>query len=329
MRILEFLDEAISVTPLKVALKQELNTEILDSVHQIYYKESKLDPKIKEEANREVTLNKVLPIVEEWMREQLNARFSAGLELLIEKKTGVEAQVRFKEIKVGGYASGIDLVISDKHIKDIAHDIVDKSMYQMTLDNTERENEIVDTMFRCYKIADVRHLYGRSSDLNELLDKLVTVIIHELTHVIQHSKQFRAGRTRTEYRSYLEKNKEKFYATINKMHKGEQLSPEEYKMYYSSPQEIGSFSQEAALKFVNDISVDELEDPNDFKELRKEIPNIVKWYVEKRFHNPSNPKEYAVFKRFNKLMYQEIMRYIDDAERRLNDQIKKKNAPVR
>ena len=324
MRLFDLLSEAISVTTLRNPLKKEIHNEILDSVHQIYYKEPKLDPKVKEEANRNATLSKVISPVEEWLREQLRIRVAGGIENIIKAHTGIDSQVKFKEIEVGGYASSIDMVINDSHVKDIARRIID-TMYQVTLDNTENENEIVETMFRCFKNATARDLYGRNSDLETLLNKLVAVVIHELTHVVQHSSQFKKGRTSSEYRSYLEPNKEKFHASVGKLSKGD-ASDEDYRLYRGSPQEVGAFAQEAALDFINDMFVDDMNQPEEFVEFKKEIPKLLNHYVNKQFNDPSNPMEYAVFKRFNKLMYQEVIRHIEELEKRARRQKRRVNA---
>jgi hypothetical protein len=306
------------------SLKREIHEQILDSTHQIYYKEPKLDPEVKEEANKYVSLSKPMAIVREWLKEQLEIRVAGGIEDIIKAHTEIDSQVKFEDIKTGGYASAIDMAISNTHINDMAKEICDQ-IYQSTLDNVENEHEIVETMFRTFKEADIRQLYGRGSNLEKLIGGLVSVVLHELTHVIQHSQQYKKGRTSTEYRSYLEPNKEKFHASIGKMGKGD-ASKEDLRLYRGSPQEIAAFAQEAALNFIDEMFIDEANSSEEIKEFKKEIPKFLQHYVNKQFNDPSNPMEYAVFKRFNKLMYQEVIRYVDELEKRLLKKKRRVNA---
>ena len=323
MRLFD-LSEAISTTTLRNPLKREIHNEILDSTHQMYYKEPKLDPQVKEEANKHVSLSKVMGIVRDWLKVELKVRISAGIESIIKAHTEIDSQVRFEDMKTGGYASTIDMAINKSHIDNIAKEICDQ-LYQMTLDNVENEHEIVETMFRCFKEATIRDLYGRGSNLEKLIGGLVSVVLHELTHVIQHSQQYKKGRTSTEYRSYLEPNKEKFHASVGKMSTGD-ASTEDYRLYRGSPQEIAAFAQETALHFINDMFLDEVTKPEEVQEFRQEIPKLLNHYVNKEFSDPSNPMEYAVFKRFNKLMYQEVIRYVDALEKRMRKQKRRVNA---
>jgi len=324
MRLFDFsLSEAISATTLRNSLKKEIKSEILDSVHQIGYKEPQLDPEIKEEANKNVSLSKPMEFVEKWLKEQLDVRVSQGISNIIKAHTGIDCRVRFEDMKTGGYASGTDMAINNNHLSDLAKEI-SESMYQVTLDNVEEEHKIVETMFRSFKTVDNYGLYYKSS-LDSEINKLISIVVHELVHVMQHSAQSRQGRGRTEYRSYLEPNKEKFHSIISKMHRGEETTPEEDKIYRASPQEIPAFAQQEALKFIENADLDDM-DVRHFPEYKKELPQELRWYVNNKFHNPDNYKEYAVFKRFHKIMYQEIMRYIEQTEHRLLKQQRRDNA---
>ena len=101
-------------------------------------------------------------------------------------------------------------------------------------------------------------------------------------------------------------------------------------MYRSSPQEIAAFAHEEALKIVNNLELDQIDD---FPHLRNEINQVIQWYINDQFSDPENPEEYKIFKRFHKLMYQEVIRAIDRAEKefkkRKNITPKNINARVR
>jgi hypothetical protein len=51
----------------------------------------------------------------------------------------------------------------------------------------------------------------------------------------------------------------------------------------------------------------------------------VKSFINNRFRDPKNAKEYTVFKRYIKLVYQELDRYVDLLRKRLEQ--KKKISP--
>lgn len=315
------LSEAISITPMRNPLKREIHNEILDSTHQIYFKEPKLDPKVKEEINRGGSLSVIGPTVKGWLKEQLTVRVASGIEDIIKAHLDVDSQVKFEDIKTSGYASNIDIGLSNAYVNNIANEIWNQ-LYEVTMDNVQNENEKVETMFQCYKDADIRDLYGKSSKLEKLINDLVLTTIHEITHIAQNSAQFKSGRVNKEYRSYFEPNKEKFYASIGRLNKGEGTE-EDYRLYRGSPQEVAAFAQETALNFINDMFLDQDISPEEVIEFRNEIPKLLNHYVNKQFNDPSNPMEYAVFKRFNKLMYQEVIRYVDELEKRLRRQKRK------
>lgn len=316
MRLLElFISEKISLTHLKNPLRKNIESEILDSLHQIYYKEKKLDPGSRELADREVSLSHITPQVTEWLKEQLSVRVSLAIEQVLKTVTGIDTSVSFSKMKTGGSASGRNINLSNKFVDDMA-DVLVAAVYDLTLDYVESEDQLVSTMFRVYKNAD-NHVV---SSVDQNIDELISTVIHEMVHVVQHDAQFKIGRDYTEYRSYLDKDKGKFHDSVRKLSTGE-YTDADYRLYRGSPQEIAAFAQEAALKFINNSDIDNIEDIAQF---RKEIPDSLRWYVEKMFNNPQDRQEYSIFKRFHKLMYQEVIRYIDRLEKRRKKEAKQR-----
>lgn len=313
MRLFElFIAEKISLTHLKNPLKKEINSEILDSLHQIYYKESKLDPGARELATKQVSLSYIIPQVSEWLREQLSVRLSGGIENILKTVTGRDVTVKFSKMKVGGTASGRTINLSDRLLDDMTEKLA-AMMYDSTLDRVESEDQIVSTMFRTYKAADSYMTDG----IDRLVDELISIIIHEMVHIVQHDAQYKAGKwDSTEYRSYLSKDNEKFYGAVRRLTAGEHTAAD-YKLYRGSPQEIAAFAQQAALKYINDSGIDDIPSSKDIAQFRKELPDSLHWYVESLFNDPANKAEYNVFKRFHKLLYQEVVRYIDRVEKKL------------
>lgn len=336
MRLFELISEAtatkpsskptINTTVLKNSLKKEIDSQILASNQHVAKKQSELDPDIVQDSNDDKNLNKIIPVVNKWLVEDLNYGISEGVSDILNAYSNDDSDVSFGSIGSSARAPGIDIEINDVYIKYIVQSVVD-ALYGYTLHSMDDEHGIVDTFFECLKHADLPILYGsRGADLEKSVNTLITVILHEFTHVLQNKAQYDKGRMSNEYRSYLEPNKEKFGDIINKASRGEQLTPTEYKIYRASPQEIPAYAQEAALNFINKEGVDKV---TDFKKLRQELPKVFRTYVEKQFHDPTNSKEYQVFKKFHKLMYQEIVRYIDRREEIYRRSARRSvNAPV-
>lgn len=319
MRLLElFISEKISLTHLKNPLKKEIDSEILGSLHQIYYKESKLDPGSRELAEKNTSLSGITPQVTDWLKQQLNVRLSLGIEQILKTVTGIDLSVQFSKMKTGGSASGREINLSDVIVDELADKLV-AEIYDATLNYIEDESRLVSTMFETFKRADNFTL--ESVDKN--IKSLISVVIHEMVHVVQHDAQYKKGRDSTEYRSYLDKDTNRFHSSVRKLSAGSHTDAD-YRLYRGSPQEIAAFAQEAALKFLDDLDVESLSD-EDLVMVKQNMPNELRWYVEKMFNNPENPQEYKVFKRFHKLMYQEVIRYFERLQKRRKKEAKKNN----
>ncbi len=126
-------------------------------------------------------------------------------------------------------------------------------------------------------------------------------------HVAQHHAQFKKGRKKTEYRSYLQKDKSKFHQGVDKMHNKEALSDQETEAYYGSPQEINARSHQTALEFLKDS----LDSGMTVEEIKQSVADNLQGYMENRFHKPNDRQRYALYKRFAKQVYQEVMREVD------------------
>lgn len=318
MRLFElFISEKISLTHLKNPLKKNIESEILDSVHQIHYKESKLDPGSRALSDREGSLTHIMPQVHEWLAQQLDVRVSSIIETILKTITDIPVTVDFAKMHNQGEASNRHIKLNYSFIDELTTSII-AGMYDYALDSLEDEHQIVSTLFRVYKSVDAYYifsLYGVEKTINQM----ISTIIHEMVHVVQHDAQLKVGRPRTEYRSYLKKHVNSFYDSVRRLSSGDH-SEEDYKAYRGSPQEIAAFAAEEAYNFIKDLGIDDLS-LEDVAFIRKDLPAQMQGYVNTQFNNPANKEEYNVFKRFNKLLYQEIVRYIDRVEK-----LKKKEA---
>lgn len=232
----------------------------------------------------------------------------------IVKDTNIPCSVEFQKLKTSGHASGLDIVINSDVIQSLAEDMLEK-VYQITIDSLDSEENLVPTFFKiCRTTGEYITRRGLDRDVERNVENLVSVVIHELVHVVQHNQQYKKGKTSTEYRSYLSKNNKDFYSSINKIHNSEH-NDKDYRLYRGSPQEIAAFAHEAALKFIRYIDLEYI-DVEYIKDLKKDLPRELEYYIERMFNDPKNADEYKVFKRFNKLMYQEVVRYIEHIEKK-------------
>jgi hypothetical protein len=135
------------------------------------------------------------------------------------------------------------------------------------------------------------------------LDGLIGTIVHEVVHVIQHRAQ--KGRD-IEYRSYLGK-KDEFKKVASNPDRYD--DPEWARLYYSSPQEIAAFAHNMAQDVLSRYG----RNPEVFSKniTAKDFVYALRHILGNQYKEPSNARERAVLKRYLKLAYQEVQRYIE------------------
>lgn len=150
------------------------------------------------------------------------------------------------------------------------------------------------------------------------LNRLVCVFIHELVHIKQHSRQDNPWETTTkvrplEYRSYIVDRK-KFIQTIKCLNKGIK-TPDYNIIHASSPQEITARAHSFVLNHLNKIIT------HNPLTLQPVVPNMIllnSWIdmleaklIDPKYQvfNKPDKKEYKIYKRYMKLVYQELMEY--------------------
>lgn len=318
MRLYElFIQEAISLTYLRDPLIAAIKEEIIDVTRRMSAKDNLVPQDVKDHAIKNVSMSGVTKAITPEFVRLLSIRLSKRIPDLIRSETGMYSTLRFEQSNVGGSADRQDVSININSLEEIVPLIIENIM-QITLDNLGSENELFSDFFKSLNIyADEIFDSYSSRDSERIIEKMVNTIIHEYVHITQHTRQFRKGRSDLEYRSYLTKNKDKFYSAINKMHAGE-IDQAGYRLYRASPQEIAAFAHNAALKYIKDI------DPDSLQHYKRDLNKDLAGYMEDMFSDPSNQQEYKIFKRFHKLMYQEVVRYIEQLEKKQKD-----NTPVR
>lgn len=153
------------------------------------------------------------------------------------------------------------------------------------------------------------------------LNRLVSVFIHELVHIKQHSRQDNPndinkldGKFRPlEYRSYLMPRKE-FISTMKNLKNGIKTT-REILAHASSPQEIPARAHSSVSKYIgsiiviNPLSLEPSEES--VKLLNQYIYMMVPTTFDSKYQNFNKPntKEYKIYQRYMKVVYQEIMSY--------------------
>lgn len=160
----------------------------------------------------------------------------------------------------------------------------------------------------------------------KVIDEMIGTFTHEVVHVAQHAIQQALGREKTEYRSYIEKNKEKFWASFAKDLAGQYINPELMnRLHAGSPQEIGAFVHNIALNIIksyyfDETPLDELKYYTDIKSpyyrenttaLRTDIVHAVRDHLVAKNIRPESRIEKEIYKRYMKMVYLEIQRYLE------------------
>ena len=160
----------------------------------------------------------------------------------------------------------------------------------------------------------------RKGKWSKEIDYMAEVIVHELVHVLQHWKQKGRKDGGIEYRSYLSKSKQGFYDAVAQLTDGNAAGKitsaqeqEIQRMYLASPQELPAFAHQHALKLIRMLGLNATGDELGLTrgEVMAEVKEALPLILDKTFAEPRNKVEAGVRKRYVKLVYTEVMHYID------------------
>ncbi len=302
------ITEAISLSKLSEPLKNAVNRAIVGSVNLLAGKKYSIDEYERADAIKNGSLSNILVVTDKWLSETITRNVERFSSNIFAKEINPNVTVEFKDIKPGGYASGLSIVMNSRSIDSITKRVCN-DIYDTTINRLDNESQIIDAYFKMCETFSERDLQDIYIDSD--VDSMVSTMIHEAVHVAQHEAQFKKGRGSTEYRSYLQKDKNKFYQGVNNIsQKPDEASPDEFDAYLGSPQEINARSHQAALGFLKDsfdngLSIDEI---------RQSVKTDLQYYMENHFKKPDDKQRYAIYKRFSKQVYQEVMRVLDAKE---------------
>jgi hypothetical protein len=206
------------------------------------------------------------------------------------------SNVFFKKINADGTAADFVITLNIRFIKELVDILIKTVGNWLVVHNKENINKFKtlfdinsDEINRFYDFTGIPTVY-----------EMINVILHELAHVVQDVRQVHRG-GETEYRSYLTKNPI-FNDILEKMYKGAKLTDEEFRIYFSSPQEIAAHAHNIAADVVKKIGKS--------KPTAQAIQQAVNDLVGKFFADKSDPRILKVYNRYLKLVYQQVMNHV-------------------
>lgn len=350
MRIHE-LFEAINMThldePMKAAVEAGIKTAI-GNLYDVKGGYTDLEDRFDSGEGTTAFLNQMVAILfsdfEKWnVVDIVTKSVVAGLT----KELGKDVVKKFKFTDTGdayGQAGDSNIEIHENLIKGVAKQAIE-NLVEATI-SSYGEGELVGGFW--YMINSIRRgekdyvgaMFERS---DKKINLIASTIVHEVVHVLQHRRQKDVNRTGTEYRrdpkkpkgtayrSYLNKKSEEFLKLHNRQglkSAKNKLSPDEenryFDLYYASPQEIASFSNQIAISIIRDFDIDGAGSVEELNRAASAVDaesviDYVRNHLKDRFKAPENKREYAVFKRYVKLTYAAFQSWLTKQRERFKD----------
>jgi hypothetical protein len=240
-----------------------------------------------------------------------------------------EVEPKLLKDNIGGYAQGYEIVMNRKVMVEITSLIC-----KVIRNKVEKKYVIGELLKGLYSVVEEMIENGgvdllEFSDLKKAINEYAGTFIHELVHIIQHARQKHRG-GKFEFRSHLDKEKNEFaklarknsvFPSDDSASSSPKLSSEEqaryYNLYFASTAEIAAHAHNIALGIIRRYS---LEQPRPTKSMYinqgnyalKDITRLIDGYLDKRYKGKTDPKVQAVYKRYHKLVYQEVYKFIQD-----------------
>jgi hypothetical protein len=303
MKFTQFLINNMLVEGINMTQYRSIINEcVLDSIDQIIdvipsYKR-KIEPDIRNDATQGEYKN-LLKAIKPLMMNSANIILRLNLTRLINSEipeVEKRSNVFFKKINADGTAADFVITLNIRFIKELVDILIKTVGNWLVVHNKENINKFKtlfdinsDEINRFYDFTGIPTVY-----------EMINVILHELAHVVQDVRQVHRG-GETEYRSYLTKNPI-FNDILEKMYKGAKLTDEEFRIYFSSPQEIAAHAHNIAADVVKKIGKS--------KPTAQAIQQAVNDLVGKFFADKSDPRILKVYNRYLKLVYQQVMNHV-------------------
>lgn len=334
MRIHELVNEAISISHLEEPIKLAINDGVkaaVGSLYELKNQYAKQEDKFDEGYTTELLNILSYSLMNHDSPCYMGQYIAKSVKKLLDSELGkIINKIEFIDllVNVNGQADGNDIDMNEKALKPIVKKVVENLLRVVNDNYGEGEMTgglwfIVNSFKRGERDYERYVIDGFERDATNM----ASTIVHEVVHVIQHDTQDKKGFPNHEYRSYLDKKKGEFVDLHNKRYaSSSEMSPDEesryFKLYMASPQEMASFSHELAISMINDYNLPDARSSQELDHMTKAIDaegiiDYVNTKVGRYFRKPENKREYAVFKRYVKLVYQELQAYITKRKKQL------------
>jgi hypothetical protein len=313
MRINEVIVEAINLTRYEDVVEHAVLTGIAAALGNLSYYKGRFSK--EEEWTNKGSESELLGQLEPILQLSLPDNIADQLTLFVSREIirDNSLSIYFSKLPEGthAYVTGRrEMTLSFSYIEELSQYIL-FDIWETAIN--DHSDNIVEGMFSIIKMAASRDkittqqvFFDGTGNTGSVVNHLVSVFLHEMVHVIQDQAQL--GRPDIEYRSYLDKTKDEFRNLSDRTR-----NSRFYDLYYASPQEMSAFSQQMALDAIRKFKLRNIKSEEDIPRITSEdILNFIKEVIGNRFGDPRNQKEYAVFKRYAKIVYQEVQKYLDE-----------------
>lgn len=319
MRLSEFsqpLTERISLSKHKDEVEEAIKQGILNTLG-FLEQEAKLSPSRQNEEFKELSkigtdsfFTEAGPILEKFINLKLKSILAFELSNITKSIVGIRVPIHFLSQRSLGtaHSNPTYVTITNNYTQVISESMTDFILNGWS-DNWDGDPDAMKTLVRVlssYK-DDKYHTERLIDNTRKVTDELAQTVLHELTHAVQDEKQKQKDRYGPQYRSYTQKSP----AHFNKAY--DERTPEWYKLYITSPQEIGAVVHDIAVGLINDYFRDPVDRAEDLPKIESntfysEVLDKVSGFLG---GSPKTPKEKMVFKKYMKGVYQEVTDYRD------------------
>jgi hypothetical protein len=347
MRSSEFLLEAISLSKYKIKTQQAIGNSVLETLYGLSEDLDGQDFDPAREASEDTFYGIMRPLLEEYFQIHLLRYLEDKLSTLAREivgtvgnidKRGSWVNAKFDNIgsDLGQALDDNTIVLSnsayfDPLVKMLAEQLLDLSVDWYYGDDKRIESikDLLENLPKNKRLQASIITHGQYKLPNRgyetgmaLINRLAGTFIHECVHVAQQLPQQRKKRSETEYRSYLSKSPEEFYKSFEKQNGQYVNTALMHRLHAGSPQEIAAFAHNLALEIIHELNWDDADlYPQDIERVDYlHLLGKVKDHIVDRGIVPRTPREIQVFRRYIKLVYQEIDRYRDYLINKLKQQ---------
>jgi hypothetical protein len=322
------ITEAISLTKYTKTIEKSFNDGIQNALKTLsergddeyFYKKEQAEYASEHGGSNEFR-EAMYDVFSEILKVRLSEQLTKDLKKLKIGVTNVKFKYLPETISAHVLPDSNIIEINQSFLKYMSELIIDRLM-ESVMDNIYYPEEKAIKFFEISEKASQKDnhwfitVVADARKLPDTIREISSVIVHELVHVVQHHSQRGREGFDTEYRSYLDKKKGEFYNLAS----GSRSSNEDSrydKLYYASPQEITAFAHQFALGILRSWDVDNAESVDQLPTMgadgvdHKEIVASINRNMVRKFNNPDNPQEMKVYKRYLKLIYQEVIRGLE------------------